>query len=90
LPDAHPVEPAAQTPAQAPATHVELVQALPLFCHIPAELQSCGCCPLHWSCPGAHEPAHAPETHVEFVHVTELPQVPVEVHVCTPLPDAEH
>jgi hypothetical protein len=24
------------------------------------------------------------------VHVTELPHPPVEVHVCTPLPDGEH
>jgi hypothetical protein len=38
----HPVEPAAHTPVHVPSTHVELVHALPLFCHAPA-LQSCGC-----------------------------------------------
>jgi hypothetical protein len=35
-------------------------------------------------------PEHAPLLHVEFVQVAELPQVPLAVHVCTPLPDCEH
>jgi hypothetical protein len=60
-----------------------------LFCQVPFE-QLWGCCPLHCIWPGAQLPAHAPLWQVEFVHVTDPPQVPEDVHVCTPLPVAEH
>jgi hypothetical protein len=75
-----PTEPATQFPTQEPPTHVEFVHAFPEFCHIPPT-HVCGCCPLQFLWPGAHDPEHAPLTHVEFEHVTELPQVPADVHV---------
>lgn len=84
------VVPAAHTPLQTPLMHVEFVHALPLSCHVPLAAHTCGCWPLHCTSPGAHEPEHAPITHVELVHGTALPQVPVDEHVWTPLPDAEH
>ncbi len=57
---------------------------------MPPELQFWGCWPLHCVWPGAQLPEHAPLTQVEFEHVAGLPQVPLELHVWTPLPDAEH
>jgi hypothetical protein len=43
--------------------------------------------PLHWVCPGAHDPEHTPLTHVVFEHAEALPHVPLDVQVCTPLPE---
>jgi len=34
-----------------------------------------------------HDPVHAPATHVEPLHVTAVPHVPLDWHVCTPLPE---
>jgi hypothetical protein len=41
----------------------------------------------HWVAPGVHDPTHAPWTHAWLVQATAIPQLPVESHVCTPLPE---
>jgi hypothetical protein len=33
------------------------------------------------------EPAHAPDTHAWLLHAVAVPHVPLELHVCTPLPE---
>jgi hypothetical protein len=67
-----------------------LTHAVPLFTHIPASPQVCGCWPLHPFCPGEQVPEHCPLRHVELVHAAELPQVPLAVQLSTPLPEGEH
>jgi hypothetical protein len=46
------------------------------------------CTPLpeaeHCAAPGAHTPWHAPLTHAWLVQAAAVPQVPMELHVCTP------
>jgi hypothetical protein len=37
--------------------------------------------------PGAHTPAHAPSTQAWPAHGVALPHAPIELHVCTPLPE---
>jgi hypothetical protein len=37
--------------------------------------------------PGAQTPVQAPLTHVWLLHATAVPQVPLAVQVCTPLPE---
>jgi hypothetical protein len=45
---------------------------------------------MHWTVPGTHAPWHDafPEatTHACPVQTTEFPQLPLALHVCTPLP----
>jgi hypothetical protein len=84
------VWPGAQLPVHAPLTHAWFSHVGPLFCQVPLAPQVCGCWPLHCVWPGPQLPEHIPLTHVELVQVVELPQVPVAVHVWTPLPDVEH
>jgi hypothetical protein len=64
-----------------------LLQAAPLLCHAPLELQIWGCCELHRTALGTHDPWHAPLTHAELLHATAEPQLPFDWHVCTPLPE---
>jgi hypothetical protein len=87
-----PTLPTVQTPVHTPLTHVvfESAHEAPLFCQLPLPLQFCGCWPLHCFWPATQLPEHTPPTHVELLQVTELPHVPAEVHVCTPLPEEEH
>jgi hypothetical protein len=83
----HCVWPGEQLPAQAPATHVELVHVteephVPLLVHV--------CTPLpdieHCVWPGAHVPWQAPLTHAWLLQATAAGQLPFMSHVCTALP----
>jgi hypothetical protein len=42
---------------------------------------------LHCFVPGVHTPVHAPVTHAWFVQAAGALQVPLELHVWTPLPE---
>jgi hypothetical protein len=41
----------------------------------------------HWVAPGVHDPVHLPFEHAWLLQAAGIPQVPVESHVCTPLPE---
>lgn len=57
-------------------------------CQVPVLLHvSAAVLLAHAVCPGAHTPEHTPPTQVWLTHATGLPQVPLEVHVSTALPE---
>jgi hypothetical protein len=69
---AHCVAPAAHTPTQVPATHVESTHTIggP---HLLSDVQISTALPEHWRVPCVHAPAHAPATHVPM-HGEATPQ----------------
>src|SRR5271166_2946972 len=81
--------PETHVPTHVPPMQVELLQALPVFCHMPLT-HDCGCWPLQFIWPGEHAPEQDPFEQVEPEHVTAPPHVPDAVQVSTPLPEAEH
>jgi hypothetical protein len=42
--------------------------------------------PVHWVAPGVQTPEHAPPVHT-YVQLAAVPHWPLDVHVCTPLPE---
>jgi hypothetical protein len=53
------VAPAVHAVAQAPPLQVT-AHGEPVFCHVPALSQVCGCWPLHCVVAGVHDPVHVP------------------------------
>lgn len=82
----------AQLPVHVFVTHVRSSHATAVS-HVPPALHvSIAALPEHWVAPGAHDPVHVPPTHAELVQATGVvPQVPLLVHVTTPLlPSGSH
>jgi hypothetical protein len=80
------VWPGAQTPVQAPLTHVWLLHgdAVP---QAPAEVQVWTPLPEQFFWPGAQTPLHTPATHVWLEQAVAPPKVPFDWQVWTLLPE---
>lgn len=61
---------------------VQIPHAEPMFCQAPAELQLCGCVPLHRVAPGAQAPEHVPPPQTNGQAEPVLCQAPVASQVC--------
>jgi hypothetical protein len=85
----HPSAPGAQTPVQAPFTHVCAVQATALP-HEPLAWQVCTPLPRHCVCLGAHSPVHVAFKQVSFVHGAGVSHCPLVPHVSMLVASAEH